>query len=218
MAKRPQSSSKKPRNQLQQVAAKRTFTLAEVAQLRQWALDTLHKNNPHQLHRDAAIALVLLGTGARRFELCAFRCGDFQVNAGGPIAHFEVGKGNKTADIAITSATYAIVQHWLRLKSQAGESTAVDAPLFCGQDGEHMSRATLNLIWNKVLQAAGLPKIPGIGVHVTRHAAGMMLLRATNSLSQTAKFLRHSSEAITERFYEHVLPSDIRAGLTKAGL
>lgn len=218
MAKQPTSRAKGPRRTLQRVDPKRTLTPVQVEQLRSWALTNLHAATDATLTRDAAITLVLLGTGARRFELCAFRCGDFYRGPSGPIAHFVAGKGNKEADVDISETTFEIVTQWIAYKQRIGEAIEARAPLFCGRVGEFMATATLNLIWDRVLVASGLPKIDGVGVHVTRHAAGMLLLRATNSLSQTAAFLRHSSERVTERFYKHVLPSDIRAGLTKAGI
>jgi integrase len=168
--------------------------------------------------RAAVAVLVLLGTAARRFELCAFTCGDFTQGPDGPVAHFDSGKGNKEAEIPISDATWIIIQRWQALKKLFGESTALDAPLLCGRRGEHMARATLNLIWDSALAEAGIEKHPGTGVHVARHAAGMLHLSATGSLSTTAEFMRHASQQITERFYKHVLPSDVRAGQTKAGL
>jgi integrase len=168
--------------------------------------------------RNAAIVLVMLGTGARRFELCAFRCGDFYKIDGEPRARFDQAKGNVEAEVAISDEAWQAVQDWLACKRAIHEPVDVKSPLFCGRNSEHLSRAQLNNIWNATIQLAGLTKRDGVSCHASRHAAGLLLLRATNSLSQTSRFLRHSSERITERFYKHVLPSDIRAGLLKAGL
>lgn len=216
MAQRPHSRSKKPKRKLQRVDPKRALQPDEVEKLKAWALGVVNGGTmEYGLVRDAVIALVLLGTGARRFELCAFRCGDFTRGIA-PIVQFDEAKGAKTAEIAISEETWNTVVRWVAWKRAHDENVASTAPLFCGRPGEHMSVATLHNIWKNILERAGLPT--RYGVHASRHAAGLMLLRATNSLSQTAEFLRHSSERVTERFYKHVLPSDVRAGLTKAGL
>lgn len=234
MAKRPVSKSKKPKRQLDHVDPKRALDLDEFAKLKTWALavlarvdgtdrtapDTRKLIDPTTtlVTRNAAIVLTMLGTGARRFELCAFRCGDFYQIDGEPRARFDEAKGNVEAEVAISDEAWKAVRDWIAFKTILGESTDVRDPLFCGRNGEHLSRAQLNNIWNATIQIAGLTKRDGVSCHASRHAAGLLLLRATNSLSQTSRFLRHASERITERFYKHVLPSDIRAGLAKAGL
>jgi integrase len=221
MAKRPTSHSKKPKRKQAGVDPRKALQPAEVLQLQAWARQTLARAaaeaRPDLAARNAAIVLVLLGTGARRFELCALRCGDFYQSPGGPMVHFDEAKGAKDATTVVSDDTYALVTTWLVYKGRVlTERTLPNEPLFCGRPGEHMSVATLHNIWKTTLAAAGLPE--HYGVHASRHAAGLLLLRATNSLSQVAEFLRHSSERITERFYKHVLGTDIRAGLKKAGI
>lgn len=220
MAKRPVSRSTKPKRQLDRIDPKRTLDLDEFAKLKSWALAILAEKTKADFHtiRNAAIVLTLLGTGARRFELCAFRCGDFYQIDGEPRARFDQAKGNVEAEVAISDEAWKAVQDWIALKAAFGEPEAPTSPLFCGRNNEHLSRAQLNNIWNVTIQIAGLTKRDGVSCHASRHAAGLLLLRATNSLSQTSRFLRHASERITERFYKHVLPSDIRVGLKKAGL
>jgi integrase len=237
MAKRPVSRSKKPKRQLDHVDPKRALDLDEFAKLKAWALGVLADKTARTERiwamntaagappgpafltiRNAAIVLTMLGTGARRFELCAFRCGDFYLVDGEPRARFDEAKGNVEAEVAISNEAWKAVQDWIVYKEVFGEPIASHSPLFCGRNWEHLSRAQLNNIWNATIQIAGLTKRDGVSCHASRHAAGLLLLRATNSLSQTSRFLRHASERITERFYKHVLPSDIRAGLAKAGL
>jgi len=222
MADRPRSRSSKPKKKVHRVEDKRTLSPEAVERLLAWAtgvIDAREAEGADQVQvRDAFIAVVLLGTGARRFELCGLRCGDIASGAGGPTVYFDGGKGNKDAYVPISEATYATVELWKHHKTILAEPTAGGSPLFCGRPGEFMSPATLNLAWDRILRDAGLPKIRGIGVHVTRHAAGMMVLRASRSLSVTAEFLRHESEAVTAKFYKHVLPGDVRSSLDKAKL
>lgn len=217
MAKKPVSRSKKPKRKLLRVDPEKALTPAEVVKLKAWATVALIAGHDDPaVVRNAAIALVLLGTGARRFELCAFTCGSLFRTPTGPMCRFEEAKGNKTAEVPVSLETMGVVEVWLGRKKAAGEACGKSDPLFCGLPGEHMSRATLHNIWKKTLAAAGLPT--KYGVHASRHAGGLLLLQATQSLSQVCEFLRHSSERITEQYYKHVLESDVRAGLDKAGL
>jgi len=224
MAKRPTSGSKSPRRKLTRVDPRRALAISEFEKLRLWARTALFDATPDtdvRSVRNATIALVLLGTAARRFELCSFRCGDFRRGASGkPRCYFEAGKGNIEAEITISTDTWDVAQRWLAFKRAHGESTATEAPLFCGRGGEHLSVAQLHNIWTTVCEAVGLTKTKGlhVAVHKTRHTAGFLYLRATKSLAETAEFMRHASIETTERFYKHVLDDDVAAGLTKAGL
>lgn len=221
VAQRPVSRSKKPKNKLGRVDPDKALTPTEVGRLKRWALQIVGQArtdahvDPYTV-RNAVIALVLLGTGARRFELCAFDCGAFYRGHGGPVAAFTEAKGNKVAEVPITEEIMQVVEWWFSWKRARGESTEKDAPLFCGRPGEFMSRATLHNAWKATLDAASVPT--KYGVHASRHAAGLLLLQATGSLSKVCEFLRHSSERVTERFYRHVLASDVRQGLERAGL
>lgn len=222
MARRPVSHAKSPKKELQRPRADRSLQPGEAVKLKTWAHSTFQAT-PIPLWvqyilkiRNAAIVLTLLGTAARRFELCAFRCGDFTRAFGNPRAHFDEAKGNVEAEIDISEETWQVIERWREIKKHCGESVAADAPLFCGRNQEYLSVEQLHNIWKGSLKAAGVSD--EYGVHASRHTAGMLLLQATGSLTQVAEFMRHASEDVTERFYKHVLPSDIRAGLTKAGL
>jgi integrase len=218
VSKRPLSTSKKKRQTLSRISSKRVPTAEEFERLHTWARATLADSSAApEVRMLAAIVLVLIGTAARRRELAAFVCGDFHHDpTAGLIAHFEAGKGNKEAEVPITEETYEAVRQWLVVKRALGERTGAGDPLFCGRPHEFMSMMTLHKRWKAALRLAGVPQ--KYGVHAARHAAGMMYLRATQSLVSTAEFMRHASEEVTRRFYKHVLPSDIRAGLRKAGL
>lgn len=232
MAKRPTSGSKKPRTKLQRVDPKRALALPEFEKLRLWARTTLfqadtrivraiHDNGEDRLVRNATIVLVLLGTAARRFELCGFRCGDIRKGFGGqPRCYFEAGKGNVEAEINISTDTWDVIQRWLEFKKTMGEGVGPTDPLFCGRAGEHLSVAQLHNIWVSVCELVNVGRRSGVhvAVHMTRHTAGFLYLRATKSLAETADFMRHKSQDITEKFYKHVLDEDVVAGLGKAGI
>lgn len=219
MAKRPVSGSKKPVRKLRRVDPKRALQYVEFERMKAWAADIVARAEAGEpidprIVRNAVIVLVLLGTAARRFELCGFCCEDFYEVNGEPFAYL-IGKGNIEAEIPIADETWRYVQFWLARKTTNGEPTGKKAPLFCGRNCGHLSLAQLNHIWDSVLALAGVKKIEDVGVHAARHTAGMLFLRATNSLPKTADFMRHSSDIVTRRFYAHVLASDVRAGLNK---
>lgn len=239
MAKRPMSGSAKPRTKLMRVDERRSMALPEFEKLKTWAADIIKRHkartdyvwNANTIEgapaavayrevRNAVIVLVLLGTAARRFELCSFRCGDFRESFGKHRCYFEGGKGNVEAEITVSEETWDVVQWWLAVKGASGESTESEAPLFCGQGNAHLGLAQLHNIWVAVRKEVGIAPRKGIhvSVHMTRHTAGFLYLRATNSLSATAEFMRHKSQEITERFYKHVLDEDVAAGLKKARL
>ncbi|MDX2090549.1 MAG: tyrosine-type recombinase/integrase [Kofleriaceae bacterium] len=215
MALRPTSKSKRPKRQLARVDPERALTLDEIVRLKTWAHAILADDDAHiAVTRDAAIVLVLLGTAARRFELCAFVVGDYRRNP--PTIVFSEAKGNRTAAVAITNETAAVLDKWLAIKREVGESTAKDAPLFCGRPGEFMATRTLHEVWKRSLRTAGVDD--SYGVHASRHAAAMALISATKSLLLARDLLRHASITTTEREYGHLLASDLRAGLERAGL
>jgi len=224
MAQRHLSRSKKPIRRLRRVDPKRVLQDAEFIKMQTWAMAVLQNAVDTDTGlttlelRNAVIVLVLLGTAARRFELCAFRCGNFYLINAEPYAHFDQGKGNIEAAIPLSDQTWQHVQQWLAIKQKIGEKTGTNDPLFCGRDGGYLSRAQLNNIWNTLLATTGVAKKHRIGPHSARHTAGMLYLRATGSLPKTREFMRHSDVSVTERFYAHVLPSDVRAGMNKAGL
>ena len=220
MAKRPISHARGDVRKLQRVDPKRTLQYAEFEKLKAWAVGVIERcqATPAAVDRlavrNAMIVIVLLGTAARRFELCGFRCGDFYETNGEPFAYL-IGKGKVEAEIPIADETWQYVQWWRSVKRANGEPVSKDATLFCGRNCEHLSVAQLNHIWDHVLALAGVPKREDVGVHAARHTAGMLFLRATGSIPKTAEFMRHSSDVVTSRFYRHVLPSDVRAGLNK---
>jgi integrase len=216
MAKRPTSHAKSPKRELQRPSADKSLQPDEATTLKGWAHRTFETSPEPLWVRNAAIVLVLLGTAARRFELCAFQCGDFVRAFGNPRAHFDEAKGNIEAEIDISEETWKTIVRWREIKVERGESIDAKAPLFCGRNREYLSIEQLHNIWKAALKAAGVSD--EYGVHASRHTAGMLLLQATGSLTQVSEFMRHTSQDVTARFYKHVLPSDIRAGLTKAGL
>ena len=144
MAKRPVSRSTKPKRQLDRIDPKRSLDLDEFAKLKSWALAILAEKTKADFHtiRNAAIVLTLLGTGARRFELCAFRCGDFYQIDGEPRARFDQAKGNVEAEVAISDEAWKAVQDWIALKAAFGEPEARHvAPLLRPQQRAPLPRA-----------------------------------------------------------------------------
>lgn len=176
----------------------------EIERLRAWGADAITRGE-----RMGALVVALLGTGGRRFETAALRCGDIRMGTGGPEVNFPEIKGGGGTTVPISDETYQTLTHWTKGRSPR-------APLIPTQKGEFMHVATLWRCFKGALRAAGIKR--QVGVHAARHASGFLLLRATGDLTKVQKFLHHKSLATTANWYSHVHLPDLRAGLTKAGL
>ena len=194
----------------------KALTQPEIDRIKEWARETLADQNAFVTDmRNAVIVLVLLGTAARRFELCALRCGDVKNDGSGPTVHFEEAKGNAPAPVPISDELWLTIQVWLSVKVDMGEGTGDDAPLFCGARGEHMSVATLHNAIKGVLRAANVSD--HYSVHAFRHGAAFAFLRAGGTVVELQRFLRHSNLQTTS-VYAHVDAKNVREGIKKSGL
>jgi site-specific recombinase XerD len=201
MTAQPKSRAKtKPAQQ----KAQKLLDANEIERLRVWAIQALVRGE-----RTGALVVALLGTAGRRFEVAALRCQDIRIGTGGPEVFFPEIKGGGTATVPISDETYHALQGWCAGRSATG-------PLIPTESGEFMHPATLWREWKAALRAAGITR--QVGVHAARHAAGYLLLRATNDITKVRVFLHHRSIATTHQWYTHVHLPDLRAGLTKAGL
>jgi site-specific recombinase XerD len=204
MAKQPKSKARA--RAAHSRAPQKLLTPDEVERLRSWAYTTLRSVQD----RRAALAVTLLGTGGRRFEVAALRCEHIRMGSGGPEVYFPEIKGGGGVTVPISDETFRILTRWTEGKQDR-------SPLIPTEQGEFMSSTT---VWNEfkaALVAAGITR-KGIGVHAARHAAGFLLLRATGDLTKVQVFLHHKSLATTASWYAHVHAPDLRAGLKKAGI
>jgi integrase len=201
MAKQAQSRAQEKRPKR---ANQRLLDAGEIERLRVWGHTSIARGE-----RAGALVVALLGTGGRRFEVAALRCQDIRQGTGGPEVFFPEVKGGGSATAPISRDTFRVLTVWC-----AGRP--VREPLIPTEAGEFMHVATLWRQFRIALLSAGVTR--QVGVHATRHAAGFLLLRATNDLTKVQAFLRHASLLTTSTWYKHVHLPDLRAGLEKAGI
>ena len=91
---------------------------------------------------------------------------------------------------------------WL-WKRDRGEDLALDAPLFCNQSGERISKRRIQFAWATWQRRAGFDRI--YGFHPLRHTAVTNVYRASRDLFLAQRFARHLSP-LTTTVYTH--PSD----------
>ena len=210
---RPRTWGTKPTRQKWQEEEGLFLKLDEAARLGRWLDAQIQATTAqpatawHPALRNAYAVRVLLRTGLRRFELCGLTCGGFDAPAA---KLWVVGKGNKQDYVPLPPAAVATFVEWLGHKRTMGEPCEADSPLFCGRAHECMSFELLRKVWKRTLEQAGLPEYK---LHATRHTAGLLVYAMTHDLAKTARFLRHESVAVTERFYLHIDTEQLRQDL-----
>lgn len=78
-----------------------------------------------------------------------------------------------------------------------------------------LTQAGLEIAVRRAMERSGLKAAKGMrGIHVTRHHAGMQILRATGDIRLAQRLLGHADIKST-MVYAHAIESDVRAGLSK---
>jgi integrase len=183
------------------------------------------------------IAVVALGTGMRRGELCALRWQDVDL-AGATLAvkqsleqtrssglRFKEPKtkrGLRTITLAPSVVTclqeHRIAQLELRLKLGLGKPD--DALVFATFDGKTRYPDALTHAFAEAMTRIGLPHV---GLHTLRHTHASMLIKAGEDILTISRRLGHSSAAITLGVYGHLISSKdgaaaaVEAALTGGG-
>jgi integrase len=75
--------------------------------------------------------------------------------------------------------------------------------MFSAVDGQALHPHVLSQTFNRIVAAAGLPRIR---LHDLRHTHATLLLKAGVPLKVVSERLGHSSPAFTMTVYQHVLP------------
>ena len=213
MANQPKSRARSQRHSKSTKSNEAFFTIEEIERIRTWAFKACMDGD-----RRGALLVALIGTAGRRFEVAALRCGDVRQGPGGPEVFFPEVKGGGNATVPISEETFKALDAWARARVYRIERGQILKPaaLIPTESGDFMHVATLWRLYKKTLKEIGIKR--NTGVHATRHAAGFLLLRATNDLTKVQHFLRHSSITTTDAWYKHVHMPDLRAGIEKAGL
>jgi integrase len=180
-------------------------------------------------HRLFPIAVLVLGTGLRRGELCELRWGDINMDSGSlrverAVEQTRAGlrvKAPKTRHgrrmIALPSSVIdALRAQWLeqletRFALGMGR-TGTDDLVFPLPDGAQWSPDYLSRVWRLAMVALGLPRV---GLHSLRHAHASALIASGVDVLTISRRLGHASPAFTLTVYGHLF-ADTDAAAAKA--
>jgi integrase len=168
------------------------------------------------------IAVVALGTGMRRGELCALRWQDVDLKVGTLQVKQSVEKtradglrfkepktrhGRRTISLAPSVIT-CLQEHRTRQLEQRMKlglgKPAADALVFATYDGQPRSPDSLGHKFSKALEDAGLPHVT---LHTLRHTHASMLIKSGEDILTVSRRLGHASAAITLGEYGHLISS-----------
>jgi integrase len=169
-------------------------------------------------HRLFPIAVLALGTGLRRGEICELRWGDLnldssmlrveraveQTKAGVRVKAPKTRYGRRA--IALPgSVVDAFRAHWLeqleiRFTLGLGRAGADDL-VFTLPDGSRWGPDYLSRVWRLAMVALGLPRV---GLHSLRHAHASALIAAGVDVLTISRRLGHATPAFTLAVYGHL--------------
>lgn len=155
--------------------------------------------------RDRAIFEVLYSAGLRISELVGLQQSQIDFSEG--IIRVR-GKGRKDRLTAIGSKAAAALQHYARLRAEAGLSKAPHAQqVFVNKFGGPLSARSVRRKLDKYLIAAGLD--PGISPHTLRHTFATHLLNHGADLRSVQELLGHQSLSTTQ-IYTHLTTAQVK--------
>ena len=166
------------------------------------------------------IAVVALGTGMRRGELCALTWGAVDLDAGklevrqsleqtrkGGLRFKEPKTKHGRRSISLPPSVVACLQEHrlsqleLRMRLGLGKPPA-DALVFGSPEGKPPSPNYIGESFRDAMVRAGLPHVT---LHSLRHSHASMLIRAGEDIVTVSRRLGHGSPTITLGVYAHVV-------------
>jgi integrase/recombinase XerC len=157
--------------------------------------------------RDHVIFSLALGTGLRLAEIVGLDVGDVYSPGGIPKVRVrvrrEIAKGGRAADVFLPDRLVVKLRRFWRWKRERGEDLTPNAPLFCNQSGNRISKRRVQFAWATWQRRAGFERV--YSFHALRHTAVTNVYRASRDLFLAQRFARHVSP-LTTTVYTH--PSD----------
>ncbi len=141
--------------------------------------------------RDAALFILLYGTGLRIAEALALDVG--QANPAAPSLQV-TGKGQKQRLVPLLPIVREALAAWLRLHPAPGPA----APLFVGAKGARLNPGVARRTMRQYRQHAGLPD--HATPHALRHSFATHLLAGGADLRSIQELLGHASLSTTQRY------------------
>jgi integrase len=173
-----------------------------------------------------SIAVVALGTGMRRGELCGLQWQDVDLDGGklevrqsleqtrkGGLRMKEPKSARGRRPISLAPSVVACLQAHrreqleLRMKLGMGKPPQ-DALVFATYEGKPRTPNNLSTKFGLAMVRAGLPHV---GLHTLRHTHASMLMRIGVDILTISRRLGHSSAAITLNVYGHLMSSQDQA-------
>lgn len=160
-----------------------------------------------QSPRDLLIINLGLLAGLRVKEVTDLKCGDISLGIEISSLTVQAGKGGKMRLVRFNGELKESVMEYLKCKT-----VNPDDPLLPGKSGEHISRRTVQRVFERVARRAG---ISGHSFHHLRHTYASHLYRASGyNLRLVQKQLGHSSISTTQ-VYADVFDEDLTKAVEK---
>jgi len=146
--------------------------------------------------RDAAVFLLLYGSGLRISEALALQVRDVPTLDGEETLRI-TGKGMKTRIVPILPEVRAAIHRYMDL---APEGLSADGPLFVGVRGGSLNPRIVQLSMQRLRAALALPE--SATPHALRHSFATHLLEAGGDLRTIQELLGHASLSTTQIYTE----------------
>jgi len=150
-------------------------------------------------HRDYALLALLFNTGARAQEIVDLGADDLQLTSPPQVKLF--GKGRKTRICPLWPQTAQVLKEFA---VKSGLDLHSQAPVFCNQRGERLTRFGIRYILAKYCQktTATCPSLAGkrLHPHSMRHSAAIYLLKSGVDLPSISHWLGHANLNTTNRY------------------
>jgi site-specific recombinase XerD len=149
--------------------------------------------------RDYALLALMFNSGARVQEIVDLDARDLQLQS--PPQITLVGKGRKTRICPLWPQTAKVLK---LLISERGLDMRSNAPVFCNQRGERLTRFGIRYLLAKYCRAAALisPSLnrKRLHPHSVRHSTAVFLLKSGVDLPSISHWLGHASVTTTGRY------------------
>jgi len=162
-------------------------------------LQAVQGGRPSLVKRDYAIVQLLLQTGIKLGELTRLCLSDVQlrgdgegmllVGGGNP----REGNGNRRRQVPLNSLACAALQDYLQIRPPLTSTE----DLFLSQDGNRISKRTVQRLIRIYTQAAGLEDV---SAHILRHTFAVSTLADTGDISLVSRLLGHRCMETTAKY------------------
>ena len=168
--------------------------------------------------RDHMMLALALGTALREHEIVALDMGDLFSVEGKARRRVSLRVFKRSSDtvkgqeVLLSDTLRAKLDKFYAWKTEVGQDTAAEAPVFRSREGKRMSLRRLRDAFHKWQAEAGFER--RLGFHVLRHDAITNFYRATKDIRLTQRFARHKAIAST-MIYTHHTDEDLLQAVQK---